>query len=194
MVSRTKIIVLSKAHYPEKAGASYKGVTEHKLSIKWIGDLHRMLMLLGYDVRIAPVGGLTSKVEFINNLNADLALEIHFNGSSNPNVSGVETLYCPNSKKGKVLAQIVHEKYAPTMRCKDRGIKEGWYKMDRPGVEDYPGDIDGDEIADYFLRKTNCPAIILEPDFISQYDNINLKQELACSEIVKGINKYINMN
>ena len=44
--------------------------------------------------------------------------------------------------------------------------------MDRPGVIDYAGDVDGDEIIDYFLRKTMCPALIIEPEFVQNYDLI----------------------
>jgi len=187
----TKIVALSIAHYPNRAGASYKGVNEHAVSTVWISTLKRILESYGVIVIQTPVGGLRKKVKFINDHDSDVAVEIHFNGSSNPKVSGTETLYCPGSVKGKKFAEIVHSNYVKEMHCRDRGIKEGWYRMDRPYIEDYPGDIDGDEKKDYFLQYTSCPALIPEPEFIAQQDNINDNMESACIGIALGIIEFL---
>ena len=53
--------------------------------------------------------------------------------------------------------------------------------MDRPGHSDYPGDLDGDEVVDYFLRKTNCPAVILEPYFIHETARIEANASIVCA-------------
>jgi len=186
-----KIVTLSIAHFPAKSGAGFNGIHEHEVSEVWTKNLRNQLELLGISVAIAPIGGLRNKVNYVNEHDSDVAIEIHFNGAASRNVSGVETLYCPNSVKGKAFATTVHALYAPEMHCKDRGIKEGWYKMDRPDFEDYPGDKEGDEIADYFLRKTACPALILEPEFISQLNNIWKYEDSACVAIAEGVKQYL---
>jgi len=189
----SKLVILSYAHFPSKPGAGFRGVHEHEVSISWTDTLANQLELRGINVAITPVGGLRNKVAFINERDAELCIEIHFNGSSNPTVSGVETLYCPKSVKGKSLAAGLHDLYAPEMHCKDRGIKEGWYRMDRPYIEDYPGDIDGDEKEDYFLKYTNCPAVILEPEFMAQIDNILKYEKEACIALAEGVHSYLEV-
>lgn len=63
--------------------------------------------------------------------------------------------------------------------------------MDRPYIEDYPGDIEGDEKPNFFLQYTNCPAVILEPDFVSQLVNIAEKEDSACIAIAESIFNYL---
>jgi hypothetical protein len=77
------------------------------------------------------------------------------------------------------------------MQAPDRGAKEGWYKMDRPGVIDFYGDEDGDEMPDYFLRKTNCPALILEPEFIQQYGHIKNSRKVGTQAIAAAIQETL---
>lgn len=187
----SRLIGLSVAHFPRKVGADFCGFNEHNESKVWILLVEMALRNLGLDVVVAPVGGLGRKVRWLNGHNPSVVVEIHFNGSVNPTVQGCETLYYPGSKKGLVLANTVHRAYQKTMGNKDRGVKEGWYRMDRPMIVDYAGDVDGDENPDYFLAKTNCPAIILEPDFIAQVNNITTKRFDACINIAKGIGAYL---
>ena len=80
----------------------------------------------------------------------------------NPKTGPTMTLYYPGSVKGKALASSVNSSVGLVLNSRNRGVKEGWYRMDRPGVEDYQGDVDGDENIDYFLAQTTCPAIIFE--------------------------------
>jgi hypothetical protein len=139
------------------------------------------------DVFLAPTGGLRNKVRAINAEHCDLAIEIHFNACGNCGASGCETLYFPGSTKGKAAAEIMQQALVDAMGNRDRGVKEGWYKMDRPGVVDWYGDEDGDEMPDYFLKATNCAALILEPEFI---EKIPAKWDLvddACKAIGEAI-------
>jgi hypothetical protein len=71
--------------------------------------------------------------------------------------------------------------------AKNRGVKEGWYKMDRPGVKDYDGDVDGDENPDYFLAKTRPVSLILEPEFMQQLETIQSCREAACRAVCDAI-------
>jgi len=187
----TKLVGLSIAHFPKKVGADFCGFNEHNESKVWTMLVEQALRDLGVDVVVAPVGGLRDKVAWLNGHNPRVALEIHFNGSVNPTVAGCETLFYPGSRKGLVFANTVHRAYKEVMDNRDRGVKEGWYRMDRPMIVDYTGDVDGDEMPDYFLRKTNCPALILEPDFIAQVNNITMRRFDACKAIAKGIYTYL---
>lgn len=162
----TQAVALSVAHYPERKGACYAGVCEHHESKMWTNTLQGLLEHMGYRVYRAPVGKLPLKVQSINAQNCDLAIEIHFNACGDCGASGTETLYCPGSTKGKLAAQCIQSSLVKALQRSDRGVKEGWYKMDRPGVIDWYGDEEGDEAPDYFLARTNCPALIIEPEFI----------------------------
>lgn len=187
----TRLVGLSVAHFPAKVGADFCGFNEHNESKVWVMLVEAALKKLGVEVVVPPIGGLRSKVDWLNKRHPTVAVEIHFNGSVNPDVAGCETLYYPNSKKGAVFASTVHTAYRRSMANKDRGVKEGWYRMDRPMIVDYVGDVDGDEMPDYFLKKTNCPALILEPDFIAQVNNIASKRFIACDKIARGILNYL---
>jgi len=60
----------------------------------------------------------------------------------------------------------------------DRGVKEGYYQMNKAkGV-------------DYILRATNCPAIIIEPEFVQCSENILDKREEACKAIAETLSKF----
>lgn len=186
-----KVIALSYAHYPEAHGASFNGFSEHYESIAWTMMIKNVLIAHGYKVVIAPVGRLGNKVVWINTHKPEVAVEVHFNGCVNPNVNGCETLYYPKSKNGKKLANIIQKSLQPEMGNTDRGIKEGWYLMDVPEQVDWVGDVEGDEKVDYFLRKTCCPAVIVEPDFISQIQTITEKRCGGATMIALGIIKYL---
>ena len=63
----------------------------------------------------------------------------------------------------------------------DRGIKEGWYRMDAAA-----GKIDA------FLEKTCCPAIIIEPAFIYHHYEIVYFRESCVMAIAAGIREYLD--
>lgn len=137
-------------------------------------------------------GRLGQKVRDVNqmviNRQVKLAVEVHFNSAPGGRAKGCETLYCPGSEKGKEAARTVHNRYSKLF-LPDRGIKEGWYKMDRPGYVDYEGDVEGDEKPDYFLRMTTCVALILEPQFIQKQNSIEDNRDEAVQLIAQGMYK-----
>ena len=179
-------VAISAGHYPRFKGASFNGFNEYDEAIKWV---EKLLTLFGNTAVGIKTGPLPDKIRQVNSLRVSLALEIHFN-SGVGKVRGSETLYCVGSKKGKRAASLVQNALASLMPP-NRGIKEGWYKMDRPGIVDYPGDIEGDEYLDAFLVRTNCPAIILEPEFIQNINKIEVNRDFCCEVIYEAVCEFL---
>ena len=171
------MIYISVGHYEEKPGACFNGFCEFNEAKEWV-KLIIERMHKDNALRV-PTGTLKQKVDFINQRSPIAAVEVHFNSMlSGTNASGSETLYHPHSKGGKQLAievQLAMHKAG----LRDRGVKEGYYRADKTkGV-------------DFFLDKTNCPAIIIEPEFIFNKDTILMYREKACTNIAETLLGYL---
>ena len=186
-------IALSAGHNPNAKGASNgAGFNEYDEAIKWLARLMELFEGGEYIQAIAvPTGSLRSKINFVNRQkDLKLALEIHFNSCASTKVKGSETLFHPGSYRGKQAANLIQRSVASLMPP-NRGIKEGWYRMDRPGIKDYAGDVPGDETIDAFLRDTYCPAVILEPEFIQNKAVIEANRDICCEVIYDAIVDYL---
>lgn len=182
-------VAVSAGHNPVAPGAAYNGLTEHAAALVWCADLKAALEAYGHDVFEVPTGGLTAKVGAINAEKCDAAIEIHFNSDGGHAGHGCETLYMPGSTAGEQFARAVQHHLAGVF-APDRGAKEGWYRMDRPGHADFPGDVEGDEVADAFLRLTHCPAVIVEPCFIHDLGSVKMHAEGGAA-LARGITDYL---
>jgi hypothetical protein len=201
------MIILSAGHFPADPGACYPHDNphwcEHAEAEEWvnrIAPLVRQQMKVG----VVPTGPLAiwsppgrysrtlvgGKVFWINEQcrrnDVKLAVELHFNSDTSKRQRGCETLYCPGSAKGEVAAQIVQGAMAGLFPP-SRGAKEGWHRMDHPGHVDYPGDVDGDEKIDFFLKATHCTALIIEPEFIYNRQTIESNRRAACEVIAAAL-------
>ena len=187
------VIVLSAGHYPESPGACFPDDNvnwcEHAEASNWV---NRIAVTLRDQkaVHVVPHATLRSKVEWINDLckrvPVKLAVEIHFNSDVGKHQIGSETLYCPGSPRGKTMANIVQDAMARVFPP-NRGAKEGWYRQDKTGHGGCVGDVDGDEKVDYFLRATNCPALIVEPEFIYNRTIIESGRDDACRVLADAL-------
>jgi N-acetylmuramoyl-L-alanine amidase len=185
------MLILSPGHYPADPGACFQAgqrlYCEHGEALDWV---HRIAHYARQRVMvdIAPGLWLGDKVRWINRHapRAELAAEIHFNSDPKRAGRGSETLYCPGSEAGALAARIVQGSMAGLFPP-DRGAIEGWYRMDRPGHVDYPGDVEGDERVDYFLKATACPALILEPEFIHNRQKLHDQRDTACERIAEAL-------
>ena len=187
------MILVSAGHHPTKPGACYQGFCEHDEALRWARDICEILT--DEHALMVPPSTLKEKVSFINARKCDLAVEIHFNSAKqwvdldNDGLvdegedvhvgRGSETLYYPSSVRGKAAARIVQHALASVFEP-DRGIKEGWYRLN-PKYG-----------ADYFLRKTKCTALILEPEFIHRKHLIIGKRGDACFAIADALLKVVN--
>ena len=114
------------------------------------------------------------KVQEVNSNNPKLAIEIHLNASRNKTAKGYETLYI--SEKGRRFGQMIHTHIGEAVSGPDRGLKK------RPDL--------------FFLKATTCPALILEPLFISnQSEAIQIKEgkfiDTLAEKIFQGVKQVI---
>ena len=123
-------------------------------------------------------GTLPFKVREINKIKPDICLDIHLNSSVSKYVRGTETLHS-GSFKSICLAEKVQKELVACLEIPNRGIKKGYYRMDE------------NNSVLYFLRKTLCPAIILEPLFMSnQFDADFIRPKILAEAIGLGIVSY----
>ena len=112
-----------------------------------------------------------------NNSGADLFVAIHCN-SATATASGTETFYCQGSAKGEKLAQNIQSRIIAALGTVDRGIKDD--------TQSASGSLG-------VLRKTACPAVLIETAFISNANDAQLlrdRQEDFAKAIVAGISDY----
>lgn len=187
------MILISPGHYPQRPGACDGPFCEHAEAVRWANCIMDNLPV-GIGL-LVPVGTLKTKVDFINKSNPTIAAEVHFNSFKvweDANEDGLitddelkhagkgcETLYYPDSKKGALLASEVQNSIAPEIYL-DRGIKPGWYRMNP------------DNGPDFFLSKTKCTAIILEPEFIHLKLSIQNNMHKACGKIAGALLNFYN--
>ena len=186
------MIFLSAGHYPSKPGASYERFVEHDEAMVWVTELSKELALLDVDSILVPPEILRIKVDFINSriLNGDIAIEIHFNSFKiweDANRDGIvtddelrnagrgcEVLYYPGSRRGREVAEplgVTLAKFFPPYR----GSKEGWYRLNK------------DNGPDFFLAKTKCTAVILEPEFVHRSEIINKNRTGAVKALAETL-------
>jgi len=178
-------IAISAGHFPERPGLAHNQLTEYGETILIAARLVNLLHFLGHSPYMIGTGYLERKTEQINIGKFDYGLEIHLNGGGG---DGCETLYCPGSRQGEALAKRIQGNMVSRCGFRDRGIKEGWYRMDRPGVVDYPGDVDGDENINFILKYTNCPFVIIEPFFMDGPDGaVHLANQESYLRIASAI-------
>lgn len=176
-------VFIAAGHHPKAPGAGFEGFYEHDEADRWLDEMFKLDLDGRVLVRI-PTGPLKDKADFVNRRCApgDVALELHFNSAVNAAGervgSGSVTLYCPNSEEGMQLAHAAQEVLKAHFPP-DRGIVAGWYRGDqtRGGY--------------YFLERTRCPAIILEPEFVHHRDLIQAKRAEVAPAIAVAMAAYV---
>jgi len=153
-------LYLSAGHNNQTKGAVYAGTTEARQTREVRDEVEDYLnsgWTTGDIVTIFQDDdnfSLQETIENINALDVDLAIDIHFNASTNPRARGVEGYaYSTNAKMGNLTREIV-DKISEYTGMKNRGLKYN------------------DKLA--FLKKTKCNAILLECGFLSNKDNAKL--------------------
>jgi N-acetylmuramoyl-L-alanine amidase len=179
-------LFISAGHNPFKAGACDNGFCEYDEAVRWVKTICKVLKDFNANYFEVATGTINQKTDFINCRadKNDLAIEIHFNSSAlayhNDNIQGAETLYFPESVAGKKTASIIQTAMCNAGNLKDRGIKEGWYQQDKAkGVI-------------YFLKKTNCVSLVLEPEFIQRKQAIQAMRQAVAQAIADSLISITN--
>lgn len=180
--------LISAGHHKKAEGARFGDVTEYQLSTKWAD---RIAEIMGDQCVRVPNGTLKEKVAFINQFDRkSIAIDIHFNSFKmwkDQNANGVvddgemvhagrgsETLYYPSSKTGEKAARIMQGSISQVFKP-DRGIKEGYYQMNKSkGV-------------DFFLARTSCTSLIIEPEFIDNLETLDQNMDSCCHAIASAL-------
>lgn len=175
-------IIIFAGHHPTKPGASYNGFNEHDEALRWL-DLLRPYFSVE-DLSIGPIGTLKTKTNYINNRNPLLACDLHFNSAplvdNKRQGEGSMTLYYPGSVKGKLAADAVQNCICEVFKP-DRGSREGYYRLDPT------------KSPDWFLARTKCTSLILEPEYIHQKEKIIDNREAGVEELAKGLAAAVNL-
>ena len=183
------MILVSAGHHAYKKGASYEGFYEYDEAQIWASTI---CYYIGFDCKLVPSGVLKDKVEFINSQkNVSIVVEVHFNSAKvweDLNKNGVVdkgeiknigngclTLHYPKSIKGIEAAKTVQDSMERVFKRHWNGVMEGYFRMNPAnGV-------------DYFLARTLCTSIIIEPEFIHHKELIQSKREEACKLIAESL-------
>lgn len=118
------------------------------------------------------------RVHIINSSDAFIAISIHQNSFTEGNSKGAQVFYYQNSEDGKILAEILQERIK-------KSIGDGNHRMAKSN-NSY-----------YLLKQSDCPLVIVECGFLSNYEEAKLLckdyyQEKMAWAIHLGIMEYIN--
>lgn len=195
-----KRVVLTAGHDPRATGARFPQtgtalIVEHEEALLWVARIATAFRQLGGEPIVLDgnsLEALPKTIAWINKLSprAEAAVEIHFNDARTADGRqvgrGCETLTAPKSVVGKRVGDAIQAVLARHF-TPDRGCHDGWLRGDRPGVVDYPGDHDGDERLAGYLTETNCPAVIVEPEFVCNHARIREHRDACCIEIAEAL-------
>lgn len=174
-------IAIGAGHHPDKPGCIYKDLIEYYENMKVATHVQIELSkqhLKFYDFK----GTLKQKVDYINYLDTDIAIEIHHNFNSNSEIRGTEIIYHPTSNQGHLLALKLAKAFNFYGDFQAE-IHEGYYRYDKT------------KGFFTFTSKTKMPAVIIECLYFSNLkDRILLRSANYLNDlsraVVGGIQNY----
>jgi len=136
---------------------SVTGMSEHSFNSEIAGLLKDRLKGFGISSEIFDSYGgngytaaMRNIAEQVRRYGADIALELHFNSSDDPQSNGFEYLCHGKSAKGRKLADaLLAAHIAAYPKMKSRGVKG----------------LSPDDRGYLFVNLTHCPAVLCEPFF-----------------------------
>lgn len=165
---------------------SVDGTSEHEFNSELLGRVQEKLGAVGVESEIFDMYGgsgytaaMTDVAGKLRKYGADIAVEAHFNSSDSATSNGYEFLYWHTSGKGARLATIFlseHGRYFPKARA--RGLVPIDSEKKRGGG---------------FLKRTHCPAVILEPFFGSnpnEWESYSADMNRLAESYASAITKY----
>ena len=161
-------------------GACAGGCREADIVMGICRIIAQLLKKRGHVVTLTRTGdieddGLTWRAEKAEEVDADIFVSIHCNSAGNLQAHGTETWYYSTSNAGKALARCIQKAVVAAADTIDRGIKP--------------------TIGFTVLRKTPCPAVLVELAFISNTEDrkeltdLLLRRQFAVG-VVEGIETW----
>ena len=159
------------------ASTIVNGVNEREITLKIGQRIADHLKANGFETELQQLESVEGIYTASNNFNANVFVAIHCN-SADPKVSGTETFFCQGSVEGPKLAEAIQKQIISTLEMVDRGIKDDTQSgVGRLAV----------------LRKTACPAVLVEIGFISNVNDAKIiidRQEDFAKAIANGVMNY----
>lgn len=184
-----KKIVVDAGHGGSDPGAvNSEGINEKDINLAIAKKLKSILEGKDYSVKMTretdATVSLASRVKIANDFSADIFVSIHINtfeldiNGKYCSKNGAETFYYRTSTKSKEFAEIVQENVVSSLGVNDRGIK--------PDTESAEGSL-------YVLKNTNMPAVLVEPGFIcNKEDMAKLSQESEKIQLASAVSQSIS--
>lgn len=147
--------------------------TEAELCCTFMHEVSDSLLAAGCEVRFMQDDDLGKIVQSAADFAADVFVAIHCNGFSNPEAKGTETFCYSLSAAGGTLANCIQTQILNTLHTVDRGVKEN--------------------TTFFVLRKTTCPAVLVETAFLSNEADQELLIDAGpefSKAIARGITDY----
>lgn len=185
-----RLVVVDPGHGGKDPGAiSSNGTKEKDVVLAISQKLNKGLKAKGYNTLMIRDGDFfidkyeRAKIANINE--ADMFISIHANAfKENPEVSGIEILYCPTNsnntdqRNNYELAKIISEELINSLGAKDRGLVKA------------PNTV--------VIRDTKMPAILIETGFLTNPEEEELIQDedyqnKMVEAIIIGIEKYFDI-
>lgn len=161
-------ICINAGHFPtlDSGAVGQTGLQEAHVTHDVMQLVMYYLQQAGYETLQVQENELADITNASNEWGADLFVSIHCNGADNRSAQGTETFY--GSEQGAKFAQCIQSQIINSMGTVDRGIK------------------DGSNL--YVIKRTDCPAVLVELAFISNdEDEALLASEEKKDEFAKAI-------
>ena len=162
---------------PSTLNIAANGLQAREVTLSIGQKVAAQLQAVGITTELQQLDSVEAIYTASNNSGADLFVAIHCN-SADPKASGTETFYCQGSTNGEKLAKAIQSRIVASLGTVDRGIKDDTLSASGSlGV----------------LRKTACPAVLVETAFISNTNDAQIlrdRQEDFAKAISAGIGDY----
>lgn len=163
-------------------GACAAGCREADIALGISHVIDKLLTKRGHTVTLTRTGdiqddGLSWRADKATEVGADLFVSIHCNSSGNEKAHGTETWYFTGSEAGEALARCIQRNLVEALGTADRGVKP---------TEAFT-----------VLRKTICPAVLVELAFLSnpeereELTDLLLRRRFAVG-VVAGVEAWID--
>jgi N-acetylmuramoyl-L-alanine amidase len=171
-------IIIDAGHGGEDPGAVGEYSQEKDITLRISNVLNALLQIEGFKTKMTREKDCKPSWEDrVESTEEDIFVSIHCNAVEQRDIQGIETYHYKTSKAGKKLAELAQDNLINSTNRLDRGAK---------GSKEL-----------YVLRKTKCPAILVESGFISNLEEeqllntLNLQAKVAVS-IAQAIKEYSN--